>query len=401
LPENPTEKSQVFQPGDDGVPPMWASHPSNYDREQNAKRVYIRVPLDERPAWVLFSNADVVREKVTKHFYQVVKQLKEFEPLAPERVQAFIDDEHAETTYPESYHGMYDSRYVLPGNLAELIQTAPAQFADPASLTASYAGLYTDEVKKRMEGYQEHCREEHLLSGLVSGSLSVRGKDFPFREGRYRAADAPRLLKKVEADLKADREWLNAVDRQVFVQHYAMACRLEDSSAPELESRYRFHLAAQDILSQLIGYQDYIQEVMRRVAGQRQIPQELFQQTLAALRKARDTFQQKLEEADKLTLPALKHMTAGAPLGEFLLEEPLVRPLKASTNSLNGQWVGKLMEQLNGVIVKTRRIHFKSLGGILSLQEKIAEQWANTNGEPKKMEILPCPNPDSGLLSPS
>jgi Zn-dependent protease with chaperone function len=401
LPENPAEKSQVFQPGDDGVPPMWASHPSNYDREQNAKRVYIRVPLDERPAWVLFSNAVAVREKVTRRFYEVVKQLEEFETAAPERIQAFIDDEHAETTYPERYHGMYDDRYVLPGNLAELIKTAPAQFADPASLSASHAGLYTDAVKKRMEGYQEHRREEHLLSGLVSGSLAVKGKDFPFREGRYRASDAKGLLKKVEADLKDDHEWLNAVDRQVFVQHYAMACRLEDGSAAELESRYSFHLAVQDILSQLIGYQNYIQEVMGRVAGQRQVPQELFQQTLAALRTARDTFQQKLEDADKLTLPALKHMTAGAPLGEFLLEEPLVRPLKASTSSLNGEWVGKFMEQLNGVIVKMRRIHFKSLGGILALQERIVQQWTSKHAQALNMETLPCPNPDSGSLSPS
>jgi Zn-dependent protease with chaperone function len=401
LPDDPTQKTQVFQPGDEGVPSMWASHPSNYDREQNAKRVYIRVPLDERPAWVLFSRAEDVREKVTRRFYEVVKETKTWEPADPGQVQAFIDAEHAETTYPEHYYGMYDDRYVLPGKLDELVQAAPAQFADAASLSARHAALYTEEVKKRMEGYQEHRREEYLLSGLVSGSLSVKGKDFPFREKRYRAADAPRLLKKVEADLKADQDWLNEVDRQVFALHYAMAHRMQDESAAELESRYRFHLSLQEILSHLIAYQSHIQEVLGRIAGQRQVPQELFQSTVASLRQARETFEEKLNDCEKLFLPAMKHMTAGASLREFLLDEPLVRPLRASVNSLNGEWIGKFMNQLNAVIVKMRRIHYKSLGGILSLQENVAQKWHSGNAPVPGTETLSCPNPASGLLSSS
>jgi Zn-dependent protease with chaperone function len=401
LPDDPTQKTQVFQPGDQGVPSMWASHPSNYDREQNAKRIYIRVPLDERPAWVLFSREEVVREKVTRRFYEVVKEAKMWNPAEPEKVQAFIDAEHAETTYPEHYHGMYDDRYVLPGKLDELIQAAPAHFPDPASLSARHAALYTEEVKKRMAGYREHRSEEYLLSGLVSGSLSVKGKDFPFRERRYRPFEAPRLLKSVEADLKADHDWLNEVDRQVFTLHYAMAHRLQDDSAAELESRYRFHLSLQDILNHLTAYQNHIQGVLGRIAGQRQVPQELFQSTVASLRQARETFEEKLNDCDKLLLPAMKHMTAGASLGEFLLEEPLVRRLGASVNTLNGEWVGKFMNQLNAVIVKMRRIHFKSLGGILSLQETIAQKWQSGNVPAPGTETLSCPNPDSGSLLPS
>jgi Zn-dependent protease with chaperone function len=385
LPEDPTQKSQIFEPGDSGVPLMWATHPSNHDREQNAKRQYIRVSLDERPAWALFHDAAAVREKVTHRFYEVVKQIKDPPLTDAEAVQAFIDDEHAETTYQERYHGMYDDRYVLPGDLDALMTAATAEFADPSRLSEACAALYSDELKKRMETCQEHRKEQYILSGLVSGSLSLKGKDFPFRDGRYRAVDAPRLLSKVEKELKADHEWLNTVDRQVFIVHYALARHLGGETSKELDARYRFHLAVQEILNELTAYQSHVQQTLGRIAGQRQIAQEVFQATLGALRQARDAFEQKLQNADKLLLPPLKHMTAGAPLGKFLLERPLVRALSASTSTLDGKWITQFMEQLNEVITKTRRIHFKSLGGILALQEKVAETWKDTQ--------MPCAAP--------
>ena len=45
---------------------MWADHPSHYDRERNAKQTYFRSPQDDRPAWLLFRDAEAVREEVTR-----------------------------------------------------------------------------------------------------------------------------------------------------------------------------------------------------------------------------------------------------------------------------------------------------------------------------------------------
>jgi hypothetical protein len=68
-------------------------------------------------------------------------------------------------------------------------------------------------------------------------------------------------------------------------------------------------------------------------------------------------------------------MTAGEPLRRFLLEKPLVYELRKGERSLEGKWINKFLGQLAEVREKLRRIHFKSLGGILSLQEKIGQQF--------------------------
>ncbi len=42
LPADPTKAVMIFEPDDDEQAAMWATHPANYDRERNAKELYIR-----------------------------------------------------------------------------------------------------------------------------------------------------------------------------------------------------------------------------------------------------------------------------------------------------------------------------------------------------------------------
>ena len=83
-------------------------------------------------------------------------------------------------------------------------------------------------------------------------------------------------------------------------------------------------------------------------------------------------------------------MTAGEPLGPFLLSEPLIKNLTAGTQTLDGNWINALMSQMGEVIDKLRRILFKSLGGILALQESLADRWS-TAASPRWCAETPAP----------
>ena len=50
-------------------------------------------------------------------------------------------------------------------------------------------------------------------------------------------------------------------------------------------------------------------------------------------------------------------------------------------------WIDKLMTQLQGVRQKCFRLHFKSVGGILALQEEIAAKWKRQR-EPVAAEVV-------------
>jgi Zn-dependent protease with chaperone function len=375
LPEDLRKVVQVFQPEDIGAPKMWATHPSNYDREVNAKRHYIRSPIDERSPWILFQDAEAVRANVTHRLYQVALELGEVKLEAPEVVQAFIDEEHAETTYHPRYRGLYDHRYLTPGDLDELVQSAPAERAGTDQLAEAHARLYSDDLKARMEAHQARQEDLRRVALLAHGAAELTGKDFHFRGVRYRAPDAGQLLEQVQKELDQDFDWMSGLDRQVFLVHHAMARQIGDAVRAELEERYRFHLALQAIHGLLTARQGDVNATLDHLAGRHELAEHEFQATLAILGGAHDALWDAIKAAGSLHLPALKNVTPGAPLSPMLLTSPLMPRVFAHDTSLDGKLIGRLLEQLGEVLDKAQRIHYKSLGGILALQEKLADQW--------------------------
>src|SRR5437870_2754876 len=125
----------------------------------------------------------------------------------------------------------------------------------------------------------------------------------------------------------------------------------------------------------LVAHARHVQTTLAGLGGERQVSQDAFQNALGALVGAHEALLVQLEAARSLLLPPLKNMTAGSPLGPFLLAEPLIRGLHRDVKTLDGAWIQQFMNQIGEVIDKLARILFKSLGGLLALQERIAERW--------------------------
>ncbi|HYH66009.1 MAG TPA: M48 family metallopeptidase, partial [Urbifossiella sp.] len=380
LPADPTQTVQVFKPEDTRVPAMWATHPANPEREANAKARYFRGPSDERPAWVLFRDEAAVRESMSWAAYKHNRKEKLPEVLEPaEDVQAFIDAEHAETTHPPQYHGLYENRYVKPGELAELVQRDTwREFDDAERLAEAHANLSGETLRDRMDAHRKRQEEANRLTGLSRGFVALAGKDFEHRGNRYGLADARRLLTQVEEEINQDFAWMHLHDRSAFGVHYAMARQLGAARADELEARYRFHFGVQAIHQALVAWSNHVQQTLAALQGARQVPQEQFQEALGVLRECRNALNEQLGAADDLKVPALTNMTAGSPLGPYLFGGALIPNLPASATSLDGKWINDLLTQVGEVIEKSARVLFKSLGAILILQDRVAAEWHAT-----------------------
>jgi hypothetical protein len=295
---------------------------------------------------------------------------------APEAVQEFIEAEHAETTYHPRYHGLYDDRYIRPGDLGELLMRSTwAEYEDAAALKSAHAELYGDELNARMTAHKNRQEELGRLSRMAQGAVQLTGKDFEHRGQRFGLSHVPRLLKQVEGEIEQDFNTMHTHDQQSLRVHYAMAVQVGDAERQDLEERYRFHLAIQEMHTTLVAHSRYIESLLTAMSGRRQVSSDEFQQTLAALRDAHNTLAKTLANASQLCLPALKNVTAGQPLNTLLRTEPLIGNLHHDIKTLDGEWIGTFMGQLQEVMQKLARTLFKSLGGLLALQERIAERW--------------------------
>jgi Zn-dependent protease with chaperone function len=382
LPEDPAVASQLFRPEDRDVLPMWATHPPHYEREQNLKRRYLRSTFDARPSWVLFREAEAARARVTERFYRALFEVPADLRLSdPEEVQAVIDGERAETTYDPRYLGVYDDRFIEPGDLDALAAFADREPWDAGRPAQTYASLFGGDLARWAEEHRRRKQEEQALAAVPPEA------DFEFRGRRHLAGDARRVGNEVRRELERDDLRWAELDRKVFLAHYHASRSLNREVSLELVERYRFHLTVQQILKQLGGGHDWVESVLGYLSGVTQLTEDEYRQVVDGALAAHEAFCQGLAGAGGVALPGLKHVPAGKSLGEFLLRQRTLADFRLEGKALHPKQLvrslGKLREDLGEMRDRVRRVHFKSLGGILALQESIREAAFGADSGPK------------------
>lgn len=351
-------KVQVFDPDDeeDGHPDDY--HPSDYEREENVKAEFVEAPMDERSPWMLFENPAAIREKMTQQYYRVEYRVGRNLAMAdPRKVQKYIDEENAETTYDAKYEGSYDDRIINPGDLDELNDLIQKEPWPDDRLKAVYEKLYSD-IGDRAETRAELAKE---YDSLVENS------------GPYRGRKARKLLKEVESKLEKCDEWFHSLDRRVYLVFVQMAYRVKDEYYHELINRYRFHIAVQGFHKTARKHGAIAFVTWNLHTGNEKLAPDDFIELMHVLREARSALRKIIRDAKELDLPAMKHFEEGDRLADFLLDEEIVKELPETY--VKGKWRDKLLSQLGKVMGRTARLHGKSLGGILRLQEEIAAQF--------------------------
>src|SRR5262249_11837670 len=109
MPELQPEAHRVFKVALAAPPRMWATHPANSDREANAKRRYVRAPIDERNAWTVFEEPQKLREQVSRHMVRN----QEFTPVDIEASLASLAKDYSRDYLNPRYRGAYLGRSVV------------------------------------------------------------------------------------------------------------------------------------------------------------------------------------------------------------------------------------------------------------------------------------------------
>ena len=379
LPPDANEMTTVFEEEDDKVAEMWQTHPSCYDREQNAKDRYIRTNFDERSPWLLFDNVEELRERVTYKFYRFYFKISKDVILAdPEEVQGFIDDEYADKTYDPRYQGLYDNRNLVLKDINSMAKDGSRHPWSITELAEAHKTLYNAEVKHRSQLYYKRIEEFHLLNAVQNGWHKPKDDELEFRGEVYDLDDAKRLIKKVDKEIEKDNRWLGELDKRVFMTYFQMALHINQDVAEELYRRYEFHIELQAIWYDLNKHNRPVQAAINFLNAQTtgQLQSHHFKELLNIFRDAHKAMKANLRSAEDLTLPGLKNLPSGQSLRPFLLNKSLVDGLSKYEQGISNRWINRLLEQFNEMKNKVDRIHYKSLAGILIIQEKIGNECA-------------------------
>lgn len=214
-------KDQLAQP-----PAMWSTHPPNREREENAKARYLPSTLDPRSSWTLFSDADAVRRRLTR---QLLEQMAEAagkelpgepEPLEEtlERLDGVLDKPPLERRYRGAYLGRSVVRATDDaGKLFDPVEE------DPEQIRQALLALYPDALADELEALREVGQEVGLLKALKDGILDAPGGVIQHRGEEIPRRQLDDVIERVQAELTAAREVVQARDRACRTAHRSAA----------------------------------------------------------------------------------------------------------------------------------------------------------------------------------
>jgi hypothetical protein len=221
---------------------------------------------------------------------------------------------------------------------------------------------------------KERHREAERLSKFASGA---GGKSMAFRDSELVENDVVGAIESVGDDLRTLYNLLEQLDAHVMELHMHMALALADGCELEMLRRYRFQVIAQQLFEQTTVAQDMLAPHLERLGEGSDLNETEVNQIYFAFQEAHRILSGILERAGEMDLPELAHIEQG---NFYLLSEPLVDDSPLYGESLNGEWIGSFLGQLGEVRDKLRRLHFKSLGRLVTHQEDVATRWHRRHG---------------------
>jgi Zn-dependent protease with chaperone function len=206
---------RVFRPEIAQPPSMWATHPQNHEREENAKRTYLAAPTDERSAWTLFDNVEDLRARMTSRVTGDTGHVPVEPDVSMQQFDSQFEQEHLKPQYRGIYAGFSAVRHARS---ADELTEAVTQ-AGPLRLDT----LYPATISQDLERLRELEREHALLCSLRDKRYDAPDGVIRHRGRVMKRAQLPAAIAAVDAERAAVRTALQSVLKTVRSTHLAAA----------------------------------------------------------------------------------------------------------------------------------------------------------------------------------
>ena len=178
LPEHERELHRVFRNEMVRAPQMWSTHPANADRENNLKRRYVAAVIDERPAMLLFRDADGLKHRLSRDM------LRETPPAFAETADSLtrLDAEFEVRALHQRYQGTYLRRSFLRNvaTPAELFLGSLPSLENDA-LRERICALYAPAHGEALQSLKRLEEERATLDAARAGHLRASGNRVHWR----------------------------------------------------------------------------------------------------------------------------------------------------------------------------------------------------------------------------
>ncbi len=190
-------------------PKMWATHPADIDRENNAKKRYIFAEIDNQSSWNLFTNPKFYREDMTERLMRTAKV-----ETTKETEEASIASQ--EKTYfnwtflHPKYRTNFLNRYAFL-NFKSSEDLFDTNISD-IGLERKFEQLYPKELENYAKDIQEVQEEIAALLVSKNESLTLEKRRIWHRGNQIKRKEIPNVLEGLQNEVAELRDKLKAHD---------------------------------------------------------------------------------------------------------------------------------------------------------------------------------------------
>jgi hypothetical protein len=349
---------------------MYASHPSNKDREQNAKTPYITGVLDTSSPWGLFKNPEQIQSTLTKNLYVHAMGLKEEEytPSLDKMTRFIAEEKQTEQIFGEEYLGNFEQRYFTVPDAKELQDDNLFMNLDVSQMHQQFTKLIKEQLVALMTPIKE-CNENYKKLVDISTGV-IKAKVFEYDGTVYKKKNFQSAGERIENEKLAYfkdsfKEW----DKELF--HLSYVATSKEARSKQLD-RFKLIEILQSNLKSFVTKNITIISEYQRLADSGEVTDGDIRAYVVRsndIKKIFEASQKHLEEAPFVSLPNIETKDE---LIQILVTANTLTPI-TDKSFKNGDF-NTFLNTIDSIIFHYNRIIFKLTADVLAPLEKISQE---------------------------
>jgi Zn-dependent protease with chaperone function len=339
LPEQEREQHRVFRTQMVRVPQMWSTHPANADRENNLKRRYVAAAIDERPAMLLFRDADGLRHQITRDM------LREAPPAFADGSESLrrLDAEFDIRAMHQRYQGTYLQRSFMRSvaTPADLFLDARSAL-DNTQLRERIASLYAPAHGHALRQLRLLEEERATLEAARTGRLRASGNRVHWRD---QVLDTKRLgpaIAALDAEIAPLRQTVFQHDQECRSLHRLAARRSGAGWEALLEGQVALLHFCEHLEADLRDVYGVFVNTLHVVTADRRVSDKELRRLLGAADRVQQALRYIYDRAGDCVADATVIEHGGTPLDQALGQLGLIEPKQQYIDNWiqrSGGWV--------------------------------------------------------------
>jgi Zn-dependent protease with chaperone function len=236
VPSFDTASHRIFTSRKYNPPKMWATHPADNDRENNAKKTYISAKIDNRSSWDLFSNPKQLRDDMTASLINTSKaEIKivntDAESIAKQNKLIFDWSFLA-----PKYHSAFYGRYPFT-NFKSVDDLYSDMFS--TDIEKTFKELYPKGLASKINQLKEIFEEKEALIIAQNEVVTAEKRLLYHRGEQIKRSDISDVLENLKLQEKEIRDEVSLHDQKCRNVHHKAAKNIGKGWDVQLENLHK------------------------------------------------------------------------------------------------------------------------------------------------------------------